>query len=70
MSPATTTRQGKQHGRQNNKRIVIIIINSQNMYICDISLFLQYLTCFEHICLSFLVFKQWQKVVAMTFEML
>ena len=30
------------------KRIGLIIINSQNMYICDISLFLQYLTPFEH----------------------
>jgi len=26
------------------KRIGLIITNSQNMYICDISLFLQYLT--------------------------
>ena len=34
------------------KRIGLIITNSQNMYICDISLFLQYLTPFERICLS------------------
>ena len=32
------------------KDIGLIITNSQNMYICDISLFLQYLTPFEHIC--------------------
>ena len=37
-------------------RIGLIITNSQNMYICDISLFLQYLIPFEYICLSFLVF--------------
>jgi len=30
------------------KRIELIITNSQYMYICDISLFLQYLTPFEH----------------------
>ena len=30
-------------------RIGLIITNSQNMYLCDISLFLQYLTSFEHI---------------------
>ena len=38
------------------KRIGLIITNSQNMYICDISLFLQYLTPFVYIYLSFLVF--------------
>jgi len=31
------------------------VSNSQNMYICDNSLFLQCVTPFEHICLSFLV---------------
>ena len=36
----------------------------------DISLFfLQYLTPFEHFCLSFLVFLQSQKAVAMAFTM-
>ena len=30
------------------KRIGLIITNSQNMYIGEISLFLQYLTSFEH----------------------
>ena len=30
------------------KRIGLIITNSQNMYICHISLFLQYSTPFEH----------------------
>jgi len=30
------------------KHIRLIITNSQNMYICDISLLLQYLTPFEH----------------------
>jgi len=30
------------------KLIGLIITNSQNMYICDISLFLQYLTPFKH----------------------
>ena len=38
------------------KRIGLIITNSQNMYIYDISLFLLYLTPFEHIYLSFPVF--------------
>ena len=37
------------------KCIGLIITNSQNMYICDNSLLLQYLTLFEHIYLSFLV---------------
>jgi len=32
--------------------------------------FSQYLTPFEHMCLSFLVFEQSQKAVAMTFMML
>ena len=31
------------------KHIGLIITNSQNMYIGEISLFLQYLTLFEHI---------------------
>jgi len=30
------------------ERIRLTITNSQNMYICDISLFLQYLTHFVH----------------------
>jgi len=38
------------------KRIGLMITNSQNMYICEYSLFLHYLTPFENICLSFLVF--------------
>jgi len=36
------------------ERIGLIITNSQNMYICDLSLCLQYLTPFEHICSSIL----------------
>jgi len=60
-APAITTRQSTQHGRQNKKayrvnNYKITKNNIQNMYICDISLFLQYLTPLEHICLSFLVF--------------
>ena len=46
LNMATKTRQ----------HIGLIITNYQNMYICDISLFLPYLTPFEQICLSFLVF--------------
>jgi len=34
---------------------LLIITNSQNMYVFDMLLVLQYLTPFEHICLSFLV---------------
>ena len=53
-APAITTRQSTQHGRQNKK--AYRVNNYQKMYICDISLFLQYLTPFEHTCLSLLVY--------------
>ena len=55
-APAITTQQGKQHGHQTRKRMGLIITNSQNMLICCISLFLQYVTPFEHICFSFPIF--------------
>ena len=54
-APAITTRQVNNMADKTRKRIGLIITNSQRMYIFDISLFLQYLTPVEHICLSFLV---------------
>ena len=53
-APAITTRQSTRRGRQNKKAYQVT--NSQNMYKWENSLFLQYLTPFEHICLSVLVF--------------
>jgi len=52
LASALTIRQSTQHGHKNKKAYRVnnlkIITNSQNLYICDISLFLQYLTPLEH----------------------
>ena len=46
-APAITIRKVHNMAPKTRKRIGLIITNSQNMYICDISLLLQYLTPFE-----------------------